>query len=235
VESKKKITEHVEELRKRIVIVLCIFSAFFIVGFIFSRAIINALREYLLLSGAGIQLIATHPADVIVAEINIGVFAGIMLSVPVILYEAFIFLKPALTIKEKRIITLSLILGIMLFAAGVIFAYFVLIKVILWFFATLAETAGIANLWNINYFISFVFYTCITIGITFEMPLIVLALVKAGIISRDYLKEKNGAAIILIFVAAAIITPPDPVTQIIVAVPMVALYEIGILASHLFG
>ncbi len=233
-EKKEPIVKHLDELRLRLLIIISFFITAFTIGFLSSGRIINYVKNSTLSHIANVELITTRPADFIVTQINTGIFIAIIATVPIIFYELFLFAKPALTKKEKKVILCSVISGTLLFIAGIAFSYFVLIKVMIWFLAGLASSSGIINMWNVSYFLSFIFMTCITMGVVFELPIIVLALVKLEFIKAEDLRSKRACVIVLIFIFAAIITPPDPLTQIVVATPMVVLYEISILIAKIF-
>lgn len=233
--KKKTIFEHISELRSRVFVSLAVFLIFCITSFFASEKIINLLRNDFFPHGVDVKLVASGPIDFIMAQINIAIFIGFFVSLPFFLYETYAFLKPGVTRGEAKIMRYSFISGIFLFFAGVVFSYFVLLKMGLWFLAGLASSAGVANLWNINDFVMFVFTTSAVMGLVFEMPLITYILTQIGIIDADFLKGKRSYAIILIFVVAAIITPQvDPVSLLMVAIPMVALFEISIFVARIF-
>ncbi len=229
--EEKSVLEHLSELRFRLILITIFFVGFFVVGFAASDYIMRRV-SYDLFS-PDVRLIAMHPLEYVLVKINIGIFFAVILSIPLVLYHVFAFLKPGLTKREVRIAKLSMVSGFVLFVIGFLFSYFVLLRVVVWFFGSLASSAGIANLWGVNYFVNFVFLTCITMGLVFELPVVSIALVKTGLIDVESLSKKRGYAIILIFVVAAIITPPDPVTQILVALPMILLFEISVFLTKI--
>ena len=231
--EEKSVLEHLSELRFRLLVITIVFIGFFVVGFLASDHIMNRVNSDLF--SPDVHLIVTHPLEYVLAKINIGIFFALLLSIPLLLYHMFAFMKPGLNERERKIAKLSIVSGSVLFVTGFLFSYFILLRVIIWFFSSLASSAGIANLWSVNYFVNFVFLTCITMGVIFELPVISLALVKAGIIDAKSLSEKRGYAVILIFVVAAVITPPDPVTQVLVALPMIILFEISVLVARMSG
>ena len=234
-EDKETVLEHLTELRSRIIKIIVFFALFSIIGFIFSRQIIRFLSESLFLKSFGVELIVTHPIEFLYTEINVAIFVGFVLVIPLIMYHIYAFASPALGEKDKRAIKVSIPAFAALFIVGVSFAYFVLLKVVIWFFSGLAASAEVANMWSIGNFISFVSLTCIALGLVFQLPAVSTLLVKLKIISHQSLKDKRGYVIISIFILGALITPPDPVTQVLVALPMVVLYETSILVSRFFN
>lgn len=225
--ERKSLLEHWEELRKRFLVSTGIWIFFSLIGFLISDKILKLIRKDLI-DSYGVKLIVTHPLDIFYMKINLGIFFGILISLPIFLYEIYRFIKPGLTKKEKKMVKLYILSGSGLFVTGVIFAYFILIKFIVWFFSGMASSTGIENFWNINYFISFVIFTSFLMGLIFQLPLLLTLLLALDIISLKTLKENRGYVIIGIFTVAAIITPPDPITQVLVALPLIGLYEGGI-------
>jgi sec-independent protein translocase protein TatC len=235
VDQKKSLVNHLDELRFRLLTIIIFFTIFFVIGFLLSNEIIYQINKDLFPSDLGVKLIVTYPVEFIVMKINIGIFLAMILSIPFVIYQLFVFLKPALTKKERKILLYLVLSGFVLFMIGALFSYFVLLKVIIWFFAGLAKSSGVYNLWDINQFVSFIFLTSISIGLVFQLPLITIALLRLGLIKLDDLKNKRGYVVILIFIFAAIITPPDPLTQIIIAVPMMVLYETSVIVARIFS
>ncbi len=231
--EKESVLEHIEVLRKKIIVVIAVLGIFSVLGFLFSKQILNHITNDLI-GLSDVNLIVTHPLDLFYMQINAGIFIGIVASMPVLLYQAYSFIRPALEKGETRAVKVGLFLGLLLFILGIAFSYFVLIRVIVWFFSGMAGPAGVENLWNINYFMSFVVFTCILMGLVFQTPIILSMLLFLGIIERDYLKQNRGYLIIGMFVIAALITPPDPITQVLVALPLIILYEISIFSSRFF-
>ena len=228
--------EHLEELRKRLIVIVIFFAVFSIIGFYLSDILISRINADLFPDSVGVELIVTQPLDFLYTKMNIGLFFGLFLSVPIILYQLFVFARPAMHERERRLLVSSVLGGFVLFIIGAAFSYFIILKFIVWFLAGLGTSAGIANLWNVNYFISFIFMFCIMLGLVFQLPIITTALLKLDIVKLEDLKKKRGYVAILAFLAAAIITPTvDPLTQLIVAVPILVLYELSILSARIFG
>jgi sec-independent protein translocase protein TatC len=232
---KKSVEEHILELRKRLLIILFLFTILSILGFYLSDIIINLLSDFFLKS-VGVKLIVTNPLDYLYTKFNVAIFFGFILSIPIIIYQILVFVKPALIEKEKKIFFCTIIASALLFVLGISFSYFILLRFTLWFLANLASSAGIANLWNINYFISFIFFFCISIGLLFQLPLIIILLLKLNLVTLEDLKDKRSYVIVLFFLIAGIITPTvDPINQTIVAVPLILLYEVSLLIGRIFS
>ncbi|HDD72665.1 MAG TPA: twin-arginine translocase subunit TatC, partial [Candidatus Aenigmarchaeota archaeon] len=214
--ERKTLLEHMEELRSRLIVVIGVFAVFSVLGFLFSGDVLSVIKRDIT-GNSGVELIVTHPLDLFCMKINIGIFIGILACIPVLLYQAYSFIKPGLTKKETRTVKIGMVSSLLLFIAGVVFSYSVLLRVMVWFFVGMATSSGVSNLWNINYFISFLFLTSFVMGIVFQLPVITWVLLKLELVDIEVLRRNRGNVVILIFIISAIITPPDPVTQIMVA------------------
>ncbi len=152
--------------------------------------------------------------------------AGLIIACPFLLYFLAQFILPALTPKEKGLLTPAFTAGTGLFLAGVALAYFAVIPAGLRFFIQYNEYLGISSQWTIDNYVSFVSHMMLAFGICFELPLVVLILAKLGIVTHEFLRQKRPYVIVIIFIVAAVITPTtDPFNQCLLAVPMVVLYE----------
>lgn len=220
------IIDHLTELKKRLVTIFVFLFFSFLIGLLLSPSIIRIIIKELTVPG--VTLVALTPFEFIYTQIKIGMFFGLILSSPLIIYEAINFLKPGL--KKKELIAVKYILPgfFALFLAGVYFGYAVFLKVSIFFLANLSSLANIQNMWSINSFIEFIIIACLSIGIVFELPLVIILLNKLHIISYRMLKKYRMHIYILSFVLAALITPPDVVTQVIIALPIILLYEVSL-------
>ena len=157
---------------------------------------------------------------------KLALYAGIVLSCPFLLYFLAQFILPALTPKEKSLMTPVFAAGVGLFAAGVALGYFVVIPAGLRFFLDYNKYLGVSSRWTVDNYVAFVSHMCLAFGICFELPLVVLALAKLGIVTAGFLRQKRPYVIVIIFIIAAVITPTtDPLNQSLLAIPMCVLYE----------
>lgn len=219
----KPLIEHLNELRSRIIIILVFFFVLFFIGFFFSNFIIERVINDLIIA-ENIKLIVLTPLEFIYAKLKVGFLLALMLASPLIIYEALLFAKPALTRKEKNAIKLILPSFVLLSLAGIVFAYFIFLPIALYFLANL-PAFGILNLWSLNKFISFAFITALSFGLVFQIPLIMLLLHRLNILNIEVLKKQRKIVYVMAFLLAALITPPDIITQIIIALPLIILYE----------
>ncbi len=224
------ILEHLEELRQRIIIS----GIALIVGMVISAFLLTQrVMEWLVqLAPAGSQVININPPEVFTAYLKVALFTGLAIAMPVIIYEAFMFVMPALTSTEKRFALAAVPGASILFLVGIAFGYYVLIPAALRFLGGISGGL-IQPMWSIGPYLSFVTTFLFWIGVAFEMPLVILTLVKVHVVSTRQLGRYRRYAILAAFVVAAVITPtPDPFNQTLVAVPLYLLYELGILLAR---
>lgn len=224
-------TEHLEDLRRRIinsvitVVFTCLIS--FIICFSYRKEILS-----FLIKPVG-KLYFLSPTEAFMTYIKISLVAGLLLALPVVLYQAWLFVAPGLKQKEKKYVLTFLPAIFFLFLAGASFAYFVLIPVGVKFLLSLS-TPDLLPIITADRYLSFVFMLMLGCGIIFEMPVLVYFLTKLGIVNAEMLIKKWKSIILLIFLIAAIVTPtPDVFNQIIFALPMFLLYLISIWVSYL--
>ena len=179
---------------------------------------------------AGGQLIAVEVASPFFAPVKLAFFTALMLTTPWLLYQGWAFVAPGLYQREKRLAVPLLASAVTLFYAGCAFAYFLVLPAVFGFLVKVAPD-GVAMMTDINAYLDFVLVVFLAFGLSFELPVALVILALLGWVSPAQLREWRGYAVVAIFVVAALITPPDVVSQLMLAIPMVALYEAGILAA----
>ena len=173
------------------------------------------------------------PTETFMLTMKLAFFAGIVIAFPFILYFILQFVLPGLKAEERKALWPALAIGFGLFLCGVLFAYFYVLPNVLTFFYDWGKEIGVSNDWRIGYYISFATTFVLIFGLAFELPVVVMTLVKLGILSHSTMRETRSYAILAIFVIAALITPtPDIMTLSLLAVPMCILYEICIWLSY---
>ena len=217
--------EHLEELRQRLFRMLGAFILVSLICYSFSGFFVNIILAPA--KGAISTLVFLKLPEAFMVHIKVSLIAGFIVASPYIFYQLWLFIMPGLYAHEKKVIIPLLIISIILFICGICFAYFGVIRFGIAFLMGY-ETEQLKGTISIESYISLVTTLFFTFGIVFELPLVLLALNQIGIISVETLKDKRPIAIVLIFVVAAIITPPDVITQILLAIPLVFLYEISI-------
>jgi len=181
---------------------------------------------------AGGQLIAVEVASPFFAPVKLAFFVALVLAMPWLLYQAWAFVAPGLYRRERRLALPLLASALALFYAGCAFAYFLVLPAVFSFLHAVTPE-GVAMMTDINAYLDFVLVVFLAFGLSFELPVALVILALLGWVTPAQLREWRGYAIVGIFVIAALITPPDVISQLMLAVPMVALYEAGILASVL--
>ena len=181
----------------------------------------------------GGTLIATSVISPFLVPLKITLMAAFMLALPVVLYQVWAFVAPGLYTHEKKLVMPLVISSTVLFVAGVAFCYFFVFGKVFTFIQSFAPKS-VSAMPDIEAYLSFVLTMFIAFGAAFEVPIAVVVLARLGIVSVDKLKEFRAYFVVLAFIIAAVLTPPDVVSQLSLAIPMVILYEVGILAAGFF-
>ncbi len=225
--------EHLEELRWRIIKVLIAVVILTIVSFAFS----DQLLQFLILStktlSHPIHLQVLKVQTVFIIKLELAVIFGVVLNLPYLFYQIWAFVSPGLLEKERKYVVPVVLFATLSFLAGAAFAYFLIVPLALEFFLSLAPES-VSNQIALDFYFGFIARLVLVFGVVFELPIVALFLTKIGIITPNTLKKYRRYAIVIIFIAAAILTPPDPTTQIMLAVPLLVLYEVTIWLSYLF-
>ena len=222
---------HLNELRYRLILIILFIIIFFLLGLFFSKPLLKVITDDTLTENA--QLIVTTPLEFIYAQIKVAFLFSLIIACPLILYELILFIRPALTLKEKNAVKLTIPSFLLLFLLGISFSYFIFLKIALFYLSSLA--LGVAsNLWSLNRFIDFIFITSISFGLIFQLPLIMLLLKKLNILNIDFMKKNRKYIYIILMIIAAIITPSDILTMILLVVPLIILYELSLVLVRLF-
>ena len=182
----------------------------------------------------GGQLIAVEVASPFFAPLKLAFFVAVFAVMPWLLYQAWAFVAPGLYKREKRLALPLLLSAMLLFYGGCAFAFFVVLPSVFGFLAQVTPD-GVAMMTDINAYLDFVLVIFLAFGISFELPVALVILVMLGWVTPKQLSEWRGYAIVGIFIVAAVITPPDVISQLALAIPMCLLYEAGILAAKLVG
>ncbi len=178
----------------------------------------------------GGQLIATQVASPFFAPMKLAFFAALMIAMPWLLYQAWAFVAPGLYKREKKLALPLLASALVLFYAGCAFAFFLVLPMVFGFL-TKVTPAGVAMMTDISAYLDFVLVLFLAFGLSFELPVALVILALLGWVTPAQLREGRGYAVVGIFVIAAVMTPPDVVSQLMLAIPMCLLYEAGILAA----
>ena len=222
-DRKMSLIEHLEELRRRLIICLLTILACSIFSYFYSDKILAILKRPFPHS-----LVFIAPQEPFVVTFKIALFGGIIFALPMIIYQAWQFVSLGLKEKEKRYLLLYGPFSLLLFLSGASFAYFVAIPVGLRFLLGFGGSS-LEPMITISKYLSFITMMILAFGIVFELPLVSLFMTMIGIVSPQFLAKKRKVAIIAIFILAALLTPSiDAFTQILLAVPLLILYELSI-------
>ncbi|MFQ3543066.1 twin-arginine translocase subunit TatC [Halobacillus rhizosphaerae] len=220
------VTDHLSELRRRIIWTLAAFIAFFIVGFVYYRDI-----YYFFVDDLPFNLHVTSPGEIIWIYFTMATIVAVVGTLPVLCLQVWLFVKPALTSKEQKV-SLSYIPAIfLLFLAGLTFGYLVFIKLILPFLLSLNQ-GMFTEIFTVDRYFKFLFRVTIPFAVIFEIPIITMFLTSLGIVNPVFLVKVRKYAYFVLIIIGTIISPPDFVLQLVVAVPLIVLYEISILLSR---
>ncbi len=234
-DEKIPFTAHLEELRKRLIICFCAVGIGFVISYFFSKKLFDILmRPLLSVMPPDEKLIYTGLPEAFFTYLKVAFLAGLFLAVPVIVYQLWMFIAPGLYDREKRLVLPIVFLSSVFFLGGALFGYFVVFPFGFKFFMGFASDA-IKPLPSVKEYLSFSTKLLFAFGVVFELPLFVTFLAKLGIVDVPFLKAKRKYAILLFFVFAAILTPPDVITQVLMAGPLILLYEVSIFGARIFG
>ena len=232
-DSESSLLDHLLELRTRLLRALAGLVVVLLALLPFANKLYAWLAQPLLDKlPAGGQLIAVQVASPFFTPIKLAFFVALVVTAPWLLYQAWAFVAPGLYQREKKLALPLLASAVILFYAGCAFAYFVVLPSVFGFLAAI-KPDGVAMMTDINAYLDFVLVIFLAFGASFQLPVALVILVLLGWVTPEQLKAGRGYAIVGIFVLAALITPPDVVSQLLLAIPMCLLYEAGILASKL--
>lgn len=227
-QAQQPLVEHLIELRRRLMwiiggLLICFFGLM-----PFAQKLYTFVAEPLMASlPANTSMIATDVVAPFFVPVKVTLMAAFLLSLPHTLYQVWAFVAPALYQNEKRLITPLVLSSMILFFAGMAFAYFLVFPVVFKFLAGVTPI-GVNMATDIDKYLSFVLGMFVAFGTTFEVPVVVVLLNRMGVVSLEQLKSARPYVIVGAFVIAAVITPPDVISQIMLAVPLVLLYEAGL-------
>lgn len=231
-EKRMGVLEHLEELRARLIIALIAIGITTLLAYVFSDTILNILRA----PAGNMTLKAFSPLDGFMIRFRVALYGGIFLAAPIWIFQLMRYIEPALLPNEKRYVIPGVVAMVVLFIAGNIFGYLILLNM----FEPLTGMFGTPGQSPIEYFsaadpyIAFVVYFLLATGLGFELPIVIFILIKLGIVSPEFLRKQRKIAWFILFVIAQLITPvSDPiVAPTLVMIPMILLYEIALFLAR---
>jgi sec-independent protein translocase protein TatC len=237
--------EHLIELRQRLLWAVGAFFVAFLVCFFFAKELFNLLVlpfkwavSWAGLTHRNVELIYTAPQEFFFTQIKVAMFGALVIAFPVIAQQVYKFVAPGLYKNERAAFVPFLVASPILFLVGAALVYFFFTPMVMWFFLAMEQGGGegevsIQLLPKVSEYLGLIMSLIFAFGLVFQLPVVSSLLVRAGFIGSQTLVEKRKYAIVIAFIAAAILTPPDPVSQIGLALPAILLYEISIYTARL--
>ena len=233
-QREQTLMEHLIELRDRLLHMVLAILIVFIALFAFSEDIFTIAAQPLLgLMPEGTSMIATGVTSPFLVPFKLVLLLSVLLTIPYLLHQIWTFIAPGLYVHEKRMATPLLISSVILFYCGIAFAYFVIFPILFGFFIGIAPE-GVAVMTDIGQYLDFIIAIFLAFGIAFEVPVATFLLIAAGVTSADKLAEKRPYIIIGAFVVGMMLTPPDVISQSLLAIPIWLLFELGLISSRIF-
>ena len=229
---KESLASHLLELRSRLIRILICFGFLALIGIPFSSDIYTFAASPLLeILPSGSSMIATQVTSPLMAPLKLVFFSALLITMPYLFYEMWMFMSPGLYKKEKSFIAPLMLSTIFLFLSGVAFAYFIVCPIIFKFFIGVAPES-ISVMTDINQYMNFVIKLIFAFGIAFEIPVATFLLIKSEIVKKETLVQARPYLIIVFFIFGMLLTPPDIFSQLFLAIPMWVLFELGLLVSR---
>jgi len=233
-QQEQSLMDHLVELRDRLLHMVLAILIVFIALFAFSEDIFTIAAQPLLnLMPEGTSMIATGVTSPFLVPFKLVLLLSVLLTIPYLLHQLWAFIAPGLYRHEKRMATPILISSVILFYCGIAFAYFVIFPILFGFFIGIAPE-GVAVMTDIGQYLDFIIAIFLAFGIAFEVPVATFLVIAAGVTTADKMAEKRPYIIIGAFVIGMLLTPPDVISQSLLAVPIWLLFELGLIASRIF-
>ena len=229
---KESLASHLLELRSRLIRILVCFGFLALIGIPFSSHIYTFAASPLLeILPSGSSMIATQVTSPLMAPLKLVFFSALLITMPYLFYEMWMFMSPGLYKKEKAFVAPLMLSTIFLFLSGVAFAYFIVCPIIFKFFIGVAPES-ISVMTDINQYMNFVIKLIFAFGIAFEIPVATFLLIKSEFVKKETLVKARPYLVIVFFVFGMLLTPPDIFSQLFLAIPMWVLFELGLLVSR---
>ncbi|MFV2029085.1 twin-arginine translocase subunit TatC [Neisseria sp. S1] len=227
-QNAQPLVEHLIELRRRLILMVAGILVCFLCLMPFAQKLYTFVAQPLMATlPKGTNMIAIDVITPFFVPVKVALMVAFLISLPNTLYQIWAFVAPALYKNEKRLITPLVVSSVLLFFIGMAFAYYLVFPVVFKFLAGVTPE-GVSMATDINKYLSFVLGMFVAFGATFEVPIVVVLLNRMGVVSVEQLKQARPYVIVGAFVVAAVITPPDVISQILLALPLIILYELGL-------
>ncbi len=223
-DSTMTVAGHLAELRRRLFIIVLALLGFSVLAFVFVQSFVDLMLGL----SEGFHFVYLSPSELVTAYIKFSLVLGLVFASPIILWQVWAFVSPGLEGEERRSVKIAIGAGFLFFLLGAVFCYFVVLPMTLQFFYNFNGSKEITANISFNSYMNFVLSMMLVFGLIFEMPVLSFLLARLGVLQGMWLRKGRKYAILLVFIVAAIITPPDVVSQLMTAVPMLLLYELSI-------
>jgi len=243
--SSAPLLEHLIELRRRLIWAILAFFVAFIFCFAFAKQLFNLLVvpyqwaiDWAGMDRSKAELIYTAPQEFFFTQVKVAMFGGLVLAFPIIAAQIYKFVAPGLYRDERMAFLPFLIASPILFLVGGALVYFFFTPMVMWFFLAMQQTGGggevqISLLPKVSEYLSLIMTLIFAFGLVFQLPVVTTLMARVGLVTSQGLKDKRKYAIVIAFVIAAVLTPPDPASQIGLALPAILLYEISIILARM--
>lgn len=219
---------HLAELRKRLIYSAIVLIAAVLICYNYSEIVVKDVVNI----SPDTEFVFIAPAELLMSYIKIAVIGGLVVAAPFLMIQIWLFISPGLKSEEKKYVVISLLTGSIFFIIGIIFSYIVVLPTMIKFFIGF-QIEEVQAMLSFRTYLDFVINTLLAFGLIFELPILMVLVTRLGLVKIDFLKKNRKMFILVIFIVAAILTPPDVISQILLGLPMLALFEIGILLSSM--
>ncbi|MCM3650979.1 twin-arginine translocase subunit TatC [Metabacillus litoralis] len=228
-EQEYTLVEHLTELRKRIIITAVIFILSLGIGFSVASKLLTLIKSQP--TAVNVDWNVFGFTDGIIIYFKCAVIIAILLTLPIALHQIWLFVKPGLSEEEARGTFKYIPISFFLFLSGVSFSYFILFPLMLDFMSTINQSVGATETYGMNQYFTFMFNLIIPVGIVFEMPVVILFLTKLGIVEPNSLRKMRKISYFILVIVGVLISPPDFISDFLIVIPLLVLFEISILVS----
>lgn len=244
-QSAAPLLEHLIELRRRLIWAILAFFVAFIFCFAFAKQLFNLLVipyqwaiDWAGMDRSKAELIYTAPQEFFFTQVKVAMFGGLVLAFPIIASQIYKFVAPGLYKHERMAFLPFLIASPLLFLFGGALVYFFFTPMVMWFFLAMQQSGGsgevqISLLPKVSEYLSLIMTLIVAFGLVFQLPVVTSLMARVGLLTSQGLKDKRKYAIVIAFVVAAVLTPPDPASQIGLAIPTILLYEVSIIMARM--
>jgi sec-independent protein translocase protein TatC len=230
-EKNMTLSGHLRELRNRLVVCIICLVVFMLAGLHYAPNLVDNLTG--IGKAYGYTYVYIAPQELLMQYFSIALLTGVVVTLPVILYNIWAFVQPGLKKNENGLFLSAMFFGLICFVIGIIFAYKIMLPFMLYFLIDLSKGSNITASISVQNYMTFLLTIFMIFGIVFELPVVTVALTQMGLLKVQWMRAGRRVVIVVIFFVAALITPPDIVSQIMVSIPMIGLYELSIIISSI--